>query len=204
MSSQDSGFRCPLCTFVDESEYVFQLHFEAVHPFRDDSSSSSPIRHESGSSRNHPILDNEPTSASSHVELGHYVECPDTACGESMPEVELRSHMDMHLAEKMTFDDHEPQSFRSKQAFKEHHNLFENPRGSTSRHSTRDRRINDKMSESSESREASPARHTRLQNLQGLFSSSSTSKSQQKSLAISDSQIKRLGVSALTFSSNSS
>ena len=201
MSSRVSGFCCPLCDFVDESEYVFQLHFEAIHPPGDNSSSSHPPL--SKSSRDDLGHDNKPENSSSNSDPGQYVECPDAACGESMLEIELQSHMDMHLAEKMTFDDNEAQSSGSKQTFREHRNQAENPGDSTSRHLTRkDRRRNGKTSQLSQSRETSPDRHTGVQGLRRLFSGSSSPRSQQKSFAGSESQIKRLGVSVLTYLSS--
>jgi hypothetical protein len=38
---------------------------------------------------------------------GDYVDCPEEGCGESVLAAELQNHIDLHLAEKMTFDETE-------------------------------------------------------------------------------------------------
>lgn len=101
---------CPLCAFTTNKDYDLLLHVELSHPDPDNLRPSPFVVREGAhaGSRNDTIeevegakdkmLDNSPPE----VAEDEYIECQ---CGEYCLLAEFESHLEMHYAEGMSFDD---------------------------------------------------------------------------------------------------
>jgi len=100
---------CPFgCGFTDPNNYTLLLHVETAHSegvsgfaVQDDGELQDATSLEKPSPGS-PASDGVKLEESSAEE--DYVECPEEGCGESISHEELQSHLDLHLAEKMTYD----------------------------------------------------------------------------------------------------
>ncbi|KAI9772965.1 MAG: hypothetical protein M1840_008847 [Geoglossum simile] len=89
---------CPFCGLTENDPYSFLLHIETFH-----AEGESPfVVREPGQERNGDHTESR-TEGSEDSE-GDYADCPEEGCGESILLVELQSHSDLHLAEKMAYD----------------------------------------------------------------------------------------------------
>jgi zinc finger-containing ubiquitin peptidase 1 len=89
---------CPFCGLKENDQYSFLLHIETFH-----AEGESPfVVRESGQGRNGDLAESRVDG--SEDSEGNYVDCPEEGCGESILLVELQSHIDLHLAEKMAYD----------------------------------------------------------------------------------------------------
>ncbi|KAH0538615.1 hypothetical protein FGG08_004816 [Glutinoglossum americanum] len=99
----DSGqaLQCPFCGFGENDAYSLMLHVETFH-----SEGESPfvVRESDPEGNGNSTASRAEGSEDSE---GDYVDCPEEGCGESVPAAELQSHIDLHFAEKMTFDEAE-------------------------------------------------------------------------------------------------
>lgn len=108
MASTATIGTCPFCGFTDADEYILLLHVETLH-----SEGDSPfVVREDLDGRHigiHGLPESNETSAShlkvKDVSSEDYVTCPEAECGEAILLSEIDTHMDMHVAEKLTVDD---------------------------------------------------------------------------------------------------
>ncbi|KAI9797537.1 MAG: hypothetical protein M1833_005448 [Piccolia ochrophora] len=110
--ASDLAATCPLCGFTDEDPYVVLLHVESLHPEEENVVPSQSV--------NGFEVEQAPVAAyrSLNVEEAdlcppdgkEYVTCPENECGEAVLYSELETHIDMHLAERMTLDELEGSS----------------------------------------------------------------------------------------------
>ena len=108
---------CPFCSFSVKSNgerdiYAIMHHLELSHP--ENGQSPFIVTDEGGESGRHTPLDEESASLSiaapEDEEGGEvYIECP-SQCGEVITLTELSSHMELHSAEGLSFDDLRPRS----------------------------------------------------------------------------------------------
>ncbi|KAK2873315.1 hypothetical protein FQN49_002448 [Arthroderma sp. PD_2] len=98
---------CPFCDFTDTDAYFLTQHVELCHPengispflaTNDEPSSENTKKPDwwHGDTRLYTDEDAEPAT--------RYVDCP-TGCGEAVTEAQLRSHLDLHLAEGLALEE---------------------------------------------------------------------------------------------------
>jgi Ubiquitin-Binding Zinc Finger len=107
---------CPFCHFTDQDASILELHVNTLHG--EDESSSRAVNHEYSQAfekSNNPV----PSKSQSHADVeeknaaqtvNDYVLCPEPDCGEEILASELQSHQDLHVAEKIAFEDMEGES----------------------------------------------------------------------------------------------
>ncbi|KAJ9211534.1 hypothetical protein DTO166G4_6814 [Paecilomyces variotii] len=84
---------CPFCSFTDSDAYFLAQHVELCHP---ENGHSPFIADQEGSSE---VLDGE-------AGAGEYIDCP-RGCGEVVSAADLPSHLNLHVAEDIAFEDEE-------------------------------------------------------------------------------------------------
>ena len=89
---------CPFCPFSDADASFLEMHIEHCHPENGTPQSLTPDFHEWENGRSPSPL---PTDEDSTEK---YVDCP-RGCGETVTVAELSTHLDLHLAEGMAFDE---------------------------------------------------------------------------------------------------
>ncbi|KAI9837588.1 MAG: hypothetical protein M1819_007239 [Sarea resinae] len=109
----DSATRltCPFegCDFADDDSYIILLHVETLHP----ESGVSPFAVTDQGLGEQRAAESEEWNGYQSPDLAHedenggYVDCPHSECGEPVLLDELQSHMDLHMAVKLTFRDDE-------------------------------------------------------------------------------------------------
>ncbi|KAJ9300304.1 hypothetical protein DTO271G3_2421 [Paecilomyces variotii] len=84
---------CPFCSFTDSDAYFLAQHVELCHP----ENGHSPF-----------IADQEGSSEALEGEAGagEYIDCP-RGCGEVVLAADLPSHLNLHVAEDIAFEDEE-------------------------------------------------------------------------------------------------
>jgi hypothetical protein len=120
---------CPLCDFtvLPTDDYVLQLHFEQAHtedsPFViEDDPEPLPSSLGPSSKRNH-VHDTTSTD-----EKDNTVACPEPDCGEVVLLDDFNDHLDLHVAETLSFDEttgryhshHSPNNMHNKSAATHH------------------------------------------------------------------------------------
>ncbi|EAU30608.1 predicted protein [Aspergillus terreus NIH2624] len=86
---------CPFCPFSDPDSNFVAEHIEYCHPEHD-------TRPELGPSH---VATDSPTSEPDQEEpLPKYIDCPH-GCGEIVEQTELSTHLDLHIAETVAFED---------------------------------------------------------------------------------------------------
>ncbi|KAI9683138.1 MAG: hypothetical protein M1829_005929 [Trizodia sp. TS-e1964] len=113
-----SGLTCPFCEFVDNDSYFLTLHVETLHsetgnsPFivRDFGDVDKPPAVPEKVALDAPApqgLEETPDQVAASED---YINCPEDDCGEELLFADLSMHMDLHLAEQLTFNEFRDQA----------------------------------------------------------------------------------------------
>lgn len=105
--NQSEALSCPFCPFSDTDASFLEMHIDHCHPENGDwhRESHQPEVDAWSNARSHSQspreADEDPTEK--------YVDCPH-GCGETVTTAELSTHLDLHLAEGIAFEDGETDS----------------------------------------------------------------------------------------------
>lgn len=103
---------CPFCDFSDSDPYFLTQHVELCHPengtspfiaIEEPRASAQDLNHSNTDKKDSPVDYTGPV-ANDDDPLSGYVDCPH-GCGEIISTAELSSHLDLHIAEEMAFED---------------------------------------------------------------------------------------------------
>ncbi|KAJ5466751.1 hypothetical protein N7539_009480 [Penicillium diatomitis] len=102
--NQPQTLSCPFCSFSDTDASFLQMHIDHCHPENGDwqtplHSSELNAWEDMGSRSRSPL-----PRALSEDPAEKYVDCPH-GCGETVTTAELSTHLDLHLAEGIAFED---------------------------------------------------------------------------------------------------